>query len=434
MPHAISPEHYHKFVSEIQSTIQKAQLEAYRKVNKTIIELYWFIGKKIVESQEKYRWGKAVVVNLSTDLQRVFPGVRGFSVQNLWRMRNFFLAYHQNPKVQSLLGDVGWTHHIVLLEKVKDKLAREYYMLSVKRYGWTANVLIHKIESGDFERFAVSRSHNFEQTLPEETRNHATLAVKDHYVFDFLEMKDEYLERELEDALIKHLPDLIMELGYGEFAFLGRQFKVTVGDEEFFIDLLFYHRSLRALIAFELKVVKFEPEYVGKMNFYLKALDMHVRKKDENPSIGIILCKEKNETIVEYAFSDMDKPMGVATYAVKKSLPYEYQGILPSPEEIGRKLKEYQERIESHRNVEEKSPITDFSQYKFDKSSDLNIRQTNFLQNMKIDSQITSSEYAEKMKVSLSTALRDLKDLHKNGYVKKLGKRKNTVYKILKVT
>lgn len=433
MPQPISPEHYSQFVSEIRATIQKAQLEAYRKVNKTIVDLYWYIGQKITENQEKYRWGKSVVENLSLDLQRDFPGIQGFSVQNLWRMRNFFLAYSQNRQCQALLGEIGWTHHIVLLEKLKNPLAREYYMLVVKRYGWTANVLVHKIESGDFERFAISKSHNFEQALPEKMRSQAKLAVKDHFVFDFLEMGEEFLERELEDALVQHLPDLIMELGYGEFAFLGRQFKVTVGNEEFFIDLLFYHRSLHCLIALELKAVKFEPEHVGKMNFYLKALDMHVRKNDENPSIGIILCKEKNETIVEYAFSNIEKPMGVATYAVSKALPEKYQGLLPSPEEIGRKLKEYKERMEVSGKLEESSPLPVHSQQSLTKNSNLNMRQTKFLQNVQSNSQITSNEYAEKMGVSLSTALRDLKELHKNGYLEKSGKRKSSFYRIAKV-
>jgi predicted nuclease of restriction endonuclease-like (RecB) superfamily/ribosomal protein S25 len=431
MSQAISPEHYQQFVNEIRASIQKAQLDAYRKVNKSIIELYWYIGQKIVENQKKYRWGKAVVENLSMDLQRDFPGIQGFSVQNLWRMRNFFLAYSQNTRMLTLLGEIGWTHHIVLLEKLKDSLAREYYMLAVKQYGWTANVLVHKIESGDFERFAISKSHNFDQALPEKIRNQAKLAVKDHFVFDFLEMGEDHLERELEDGLIQHLPDLIMELGYGEFAFLGRQFKVTVANEEFFIDLLFYHRTLRALVALELKAVKFEPEHLGKMNFYLKALDMHVRKKDENPSIGIILCKEKNETIVEYAFSDIEKPMGVATYAVSKALPDKYQGLLPSPEEIGQKLKEYKERMEVSGTLEESSPVPLLSQPSLSKNSILNRRQTQFLQAVEPNSQITSKQYGEKMRVSLSTALRDLTELHKKGYVEKLGKRKDTSYRVL---
>ena len=236
---------------------------------------------------------------------------------------------------------------------------------------------------------------------------------------------------DLEDALIQHLPDLIMELGYGEFAFLGRQFKVTVANEEFFIDLLFYHRTLRCLVALELKAVKFVPEHLGKMNFYLKALDMHVRKNDENPSIGIILCKEKNETIVEYAFSDIDKPMGIATYAVNKALPDKYQGLLPSPEEIERKLKEYKERMEASETLEDSTPVPQISQQTFIKNSNLNRRQTKFLQTVTANSQITSNKYAEKMRVSLSTALRDLTELQKKGYIEKLGKRKNTSYKVL---
>lgn len=428
-------EDYTEFLQEIKDLIQKKQLQAFRKVNQLLIELHWYIGQKIVEKQEKFRWGKSVVEKLSMDLQKDFPGMRGFSVQNLWYMRNFYLAYYQEPKFRSLLGEVGWTHHIVLLEKLKDTLAREYYMLAIRRYGWTANILIHKIESGDFERFIVCKSHNFDQTLPEKFKNQAKLAVKDHYVFDFLEMANEYLERELEDALVQNLPDLIMELGYGEFAFLGRQFKITVGGEEVFIDLLFYHRGLKSLVAIELKIGKFEPEYVGKMNFYLKALDMHVRKKDENPSIGIILCKAKNQTFVEYSFSDIEKPMGVATYSTSKALPKEYKGLIPSAEEIENKIEEYKKRhFLSENNEDGKSLFEDvFEKVIHSNSYNLNMRQTKFLQSAKLNSDITSSEYAKITGVSLSTALRDLKDLHKNGYLEKSGKRKNTFYKIVKI-
>jgi predicted nuclease of restriction endonuclease-like (RecB) superfamily len=379
-----------------------------------------------VENQKKFDWGKSVVKNLSEDLQSEFPGIRGFSERNLWNMRNFYLAYFQDQRTLPLLGEVGWTHHIAILEKVKEPLPREYYMHAVRRYGWTANVLVHKIESGDFERFALSKSNNFDRSLPDAIKNQAKLAVKDHYVFDFLEMGDDYSERQLEDALITHLQDFIRELGHGEFAFLGRQFKITVEDEDFFIDLLFYHRTLRCLVAFELKIGRFEPEYAGKLNFYLKALDMHIKKKEENPSIGIILCKDQKRTIVEYAFSDIEKPMGVATYS--KILPNEYKKFLPSPEEIEMKIEEWTAKEKVSKELPKEQTISLPSTNHL-----LSPRQARFLNSVTTGTQMTSEEYAKRMEVSSSTALRDLVDLSRKDYVKKIAKRRNSCYVIIKV-
>lgn len=353
MKEKIDPKDYNHFFQEILFLIQEAQLESYRRVNKILIGFYWTLGEGLAKNLEKYKWGKGVVKNLSKDLQHSFPGIRGFSERNLWNMRKFFLAYHQDAEVQPLLEQIGWSHHMIIIDRVEDPLAREYYIRATRKYGWTARVLMHKIDVGDFERFAISDSHNFEKTLPEHIQKQAKLAIKDSYIFDFLEMEEEHTERELEDGLIRNLQNFILELGLGEFTFVGRQFRITVDEEDYFIDLLFYHRTLQSLVAFDLKTGKFKAEYAGKLNFYLAALDRQIRKKHENPSIGIIMCREKSKTTVEYAFSDIQKPMGISTYHLHKALPKEYQGLLPSPQDLRRKVNEWDKEREKRQKFKE---------------------------------------------------------------------------------
>ena len=286
----------------------------------------------IVERQGAQGWGKAVVENLAADLRAEFPGVGGFSSSNLWRMKNFFETYQGIEKLAPLVREIAWSHNIVILERCSDPLEREFYIRMTRKFGWSKNVLIHQIANQSYEKSLLGQT-NFDQALTPELRAQAKLAVKDEYTFDFLELGDEHNERELERALINRIEDFLRAMG-GMFAFMGSQYHLEVDGREFFVDLLLFHRRLRCMVAIELKVGEFQPEFVGKMQFYLAALDRHVRQDDENSSIGIILCKEKSRTIVEYALHDAKKPIGVATYQTTKTLPKALKGQLPSPQEI----------------------------------------------------------------------------------------------------
>jgi predicted nuclease of restriction endonuclease-like (RecB) superfamily len=292
----------------------------------------------IVERQDVEGWGKAVVEQLAADLRTEFPGVGGFSASNLWRMKAFFEAYSGIEKLAPLVREIGWSHNLAILERCKDPLEREFYLRMTRKFGWSKNVLIHQIDNQSYEKSLLGQT-NFDQALTPELRAQAKLAVKDEYTFDFLELGEEHSERELERALIARIEDFLRAMG-GMFAFMGSQYRLEVDGKEFFIDLLLFHRHLRCLVAIELKVGEFLPEFVGKMQFYLAALDRQVRQEDENPSIGIILCKEKSRTIVEYALHDARKPIGVATYEITKTLPKALKGQLPSPKDIAHLLED----------------------------------------------------------------------------------------------
>ena len=324
------------FVKEIKSKILSSQYEALKAVNKELINLYWDIGKNIVEKQEQFGWGKSVVKNLSVELQKEFVGMKGFSVQNLWNMRQFYLEYYQNEKLQPLVGEISWSKNVVIFQKCKDNLEREFYIKTTIKFGMTKDVLINHIENKSYEKFLLNQT-NFDDTLVEKYKYQAKLAVKDEFNFDFLELRDEYNERELEIGLINKIREFLNEMGT-DYAFLGNQYRIEVDDEEYFIDILLYHRRLKSLIAIELKIGKFKPEYAGKMNFYLSVLNDTVKLSDENPSIGIIICKEKKRTTVEYALKESNQPIGIATYKLTESLPNDLKGLLPTPSEICQRL------------------------------------------------------------------------------------------------
>lgn len=330
---------YKAFLQEIKEQVYQSQYEALKQVNKQLIKLYWFIGKNITEKQKIHNWGKSIVENLSKDLQKEFVGVKGFSADNLWRMRKFFLRYKENEKLAPLVQEIGWSNNIIVMEKCKDDLEREFYIKMIRKFGWTKNVLIHQIEGKSYERWLLNQT-NFDKTLVEKYKHQAKLAVKDSYSFDFLEMAEDYGEREMELQLIKNIRSFLMEMGT-DFAFIGNQYKLTVGKDDFYIDILLYHRRLKSLIAIELKTVKFRPEFAGKLQFYLTALNETIKTEDENPSIGIIICKDKDRTTVEYALKDMNSPMGIATYTLKEKLPNNLKDLLPSAEEIAESLQKY---------------------------------------------------------------------------------------------
>ena len=334
---------YGSFVKEIKELIYRRQYEAMKKVNAELIQLYWEIGAEINRQQRDQGWGKSVVEVLAKELQKEFPGVQGFSARNLWRMQNFYAEYAQ-PKLPlmvavlrfefppPLVAEISWSKLCVIMEKRKDPLEREFYIKMTKRYGWTKDVLINNIENKAFEKYLTSQT-NFDDVVPEKYRLQAKFAVKDDYNFDFIEMGVEHSEAELETGIIKNVRAFLTEMG-GDFSFMGNQFHLDVAGDDYYIDLLLFHRRLRSLVAIDLKIGEFKPEYAGKMQFYLTALDETVKLPNENPSIGIIICKSKNRTRVEYTLKSASKPIGVATYSYYETLPDEMRSLLPSPDEI----------------------------------------------------------------------------------------------------
>lgn len=332
MSNVIGNKYYKALLQEIKQRVYKAQYEALKAVNKELIALYWDIGSLIVKKQAEHGWGKSIVESIARDLQLEFSGMQGFSPSNLWRMRLFYECYRDKEKLAPLVREIGWSHNIIIMEKCKDNLEREFYIRMTRKFGWTKNVLIHQIDNKTYEKTILNRT-NFNKVLPEKIRNQAKLAVKDEYTFDFLELGEEHDETELEKALIAKINSFLVEMG-GAFAFMGNQFRLEIEGNEFFIDILLYHRHLKCLVAIELKTGKFLPEYVGKMQFYLAALDDRVRAEDENPSIGIIVCRSKNKTIVEYALRESKRPIGVSAYKIMTKLPRELASELPSPEQV----------------------------------------------------------------------------------------------------
>lgn len=336
--HAMDHDEYLKLLREIKERIHSAQHLALKMVNKELISLYWDIGRMIVERQKDERRGKAVVERLAKDLQKNFPGMRGFSASNLWRTRVFYHSYSNNKKLAPLVREISWTHNIIIFERSKDDLEREFYIRMTRKFVWSKSVLIHHIENGSYEKTLLGQT-NFNKTVPKKDQVLARLTVRDEYIFDFLELGEEYSERELEKGLIEKVERFLREMG-GLFAFIGSQYRLEVSNKEYFIDLLLFHRYLKCLVAIELKITEFQPEHVGKMQFYLAVLDDLVRLPDENPSMGIILCKTKDRIVVEYAIKNSRQPVGVAEYEISRKLPKRFKGQLPSPEQIERLLED----------------------------------------------------------------------------------------------
>lgn len=327
---------YFEFLQEMKSLINEAQVKALRTVNRELVLLYWDLGKLVVEKQKKEKFGDAVIEGLALDLQNSFPGIKGFSARNIWRMRDLYLSYAGYAKLPTLLAEISWSHNLAILEKCKDNLEREFYMRMTQKHGWSHRVLLNNIENQSYEKMLLGQT-NFEATLPVAISGKAKLLVKDEYTFDFLELGDDYSERQLENELVLRVDAFLLEMG-GVFTYVGRQYRLEVDNKEYFIDILLFHRHLKCLVAIELKISEFIPEHVGKMQFYLAALNKLVKTPDENPSIGIILCKSKSEITVEYALNESNKPIGVATYTLVKKLPEELRGKLPSVEQIEKLL------------------------------------------------------------------------------------------------
>ena len=328
---------YEPLVNDIKEMIHKKHYHAMKALNAETILLYWEIGEEIFKQQEENGWGKSIVQILSKELQKEFPGAKGYSAANLWRMRNFYLSYRDSERLAPLVREISWSNNVVIMEKCKDDLQKEFYIQMAKRYGWTKRVLTNFIEAQTYEKYLLNQT-NFELTVPENRKVQAMLAIKDEYSFDFAELTPEYSEHELEMQLVNNIRAFLTEMG-GDFTFIGNQYHLMAGSRDIYIDLLLFHRRLRSLVAVELKIGEFEAEYAGKMQLYLTALDEQVKLPDENPSIGIIICKSKDKTYVEYALKRSNVPIGVAIYQLRSSLPEDMKEMLPEPEEIAERLK-----------------------------------------------------------------------------------------------
>lgn len=337
-PSVSLPSGYIEFLTELKTRIRSAQIKAAVSVNWELILLYHQIGREILAQQRSQGWGARVVDRLARDLRLEFPEMRGFSPRNLKYMRAFAEAYPDGAFVQEALAQITWYHHITLLDKVKNPAERAWYVQKTVQHGWSRNVLVHQIESGLYRRQGKALT-NFDRTLPAPQSDLAREELKDPYVFDFLTLSTDVQERELERSLLLHLRNFLLELGVG-FSLVGNQYRLEVGGDEFYLDLLFYHLRLRCYVVIELKVGPFKPEYAGKMNFYLSAVDDLLRQPGDNPSIGIILCKTRNRIVAEYALKDTHKPIGVAAYRLTENLPEPLKGKLPTIKELETELGE----------------------------------------------------------------------------------------------
>jgi predicted nuclease of restriction endonuclease-like (RecB) superfamily len=330
------PPVYDRFLQDLKERIRSAQIRAALTVNRELILLYWSIGHDILVRQKKEGWGAKIIDRLSDDLSQAFPEMRGFRARNLKYMRAFAEAYPNQKFVQQVVAQLPWGHQVRILDALKDANQREWYIRQAIQNGWSRNVLVHQIEGKLFDRQGHALT-NFDRTLPAPQSELAQQLIKDPYNFDFLTLGPEVLERDLERSLIEHVRDFILELGKG-FAFVGSQYRLEIGDQDYFLDLLFYHLRLRCYVAIDLKIEEFKPEFAGKMNFYLSAMDDLLRQSNDQPSLGLILCKERNRLIVEYALRDMSKPMGVAAYRLTQALPERLKSELPTSEDLAAEL------------------------------------------------------------------------------------------------
>lgn len=334
----LGPPGYDAFLKQLKERIRSAQVGAALAVNRELVLLYWQNGRDILARQKEKGWGAKVIDRIADDLRKAFPGVEGFSPRNLKYMRAFAQAWPDEEVVQQLAAQIPWFHNCVLIDKVKDRSEREWYIRATVEHGWSRAMLVTWIESDLYKRKGKAVT-NFERTLPAPQSDLARETLKDPYSFDFLTLRDEAVEAELEGGLVAHIRKFLLELGAG-FAFVGQQVHLEVGGDDFYIDLLFYHLKLRCYVVIDLKMTAFKPEYAGKMNFYLSAVDDLLRHPDDKPTIGIVLCKSKNKVVAEYALRDISKPVGVSSFLTKlvESLPATLKGSLPSPKELEAEL------------------------------------------------------------------------------------------------
>ena len=327
---------YGLLVKSLKKRVAESRYKATLSVNKELVLLYYHIGKQVLKSQEENGWGAKVIEQLSKDLRSAFPEMKGFSRTNLMYMRKFAQEYPNEQIVQVLLGQLSWYHNITLLDKVPSKEKREFYIKKTIENGWSRNVLVLQIESNLYKRQG-SAITNFEDKLPNLQSDLAQNMMKDPYCFEFLSISGDVHEREIEKGLIAQMQKFLLEMGEG-FAFLGNQYHLEVGGDDYYMDMLFYNVKLRCYVVIELKNTKFKPEYTGKLNFYLSVVDDKLKHKDDHPSIGILLCKSKNKVAAEYAIRDISKPIGLAEYKLGEILPEELKKALPSIEDLEKEM------------------------------------------------------------------------------------------------
>ena len=313
-----SEQGYQDWLNQLKTQIRSSQQRAILAVNRELVLLYWQIGQDILQRQTEQGWGAKVIDRLSKDLSAEFPEIKGFSTRNLKYMRKFAEAWQDKQIVQQAVALLPWGHNLVLLDKFSDNKTRLWYAQKAIEHGWSRNVLVHQIESGLLERTGQA-VNNFSQTLPKIHSDLATQTFKDPYIFDFLSLGEAYHERELETVLTQHIMAFLLELGTG-FAFVGKQRHIEVGGDDFYIDLLFYHLQLRCYVVIELKTGDFKPEHIGQLNLYVTAVDRQLKTENDTPTIGLLLCKSRNEVVVEYALNQTPQPIGVAVYQLEKML------------------------------------------------------------------------------------------------------------------
>ena len=341
---------YKIWLESLKNKFRSSQIKASIKVNTTLLEFYWDLGGQIVQKQEEHKRRSGFLEKLSHDLSAEFPDVKGFSYRNIRFIRQWYIFWQQDAakienenwqQLVAILFQIPWGHHQIILNKIKNIDEAIYYVQNTMLNGISRSVLVHQIESNLYEREGKAIT-NFENTLPPIQSDLAKEITKDPYIFDFVTLTQDYQEKELEDALTQNITNFLLELGSG-FAFVGRQYKLIVGGDEFKIDLLFYHIKLKCYVVVELKATSFKPEHAGKLSFYTSAIDGELKSSDDNPTIGILICKSKNDTVVEYALRDINKPLGISEYQLTEILPKEYKSSLPSIKEIEAKLDELEE-------------------------------------------------------------------------------------------
>ncbi len=325
-------------IKQIKNKIKETRLKVFQNANKELLDLYFFIGKITVKNS---KYGSDFINKLSTELKLSFPNMKGFSVRNIKNMRKFYLVCSKNEKVQKVSALIPWSHNILIFDKVKEDEERLWYINQTAQNGWSYYKLLDEIKYDSYSRQKVDRKlNNFSKTLPNTQRKIAKEIMKDPYIFDITTLKKNYMEKELEYAMVDRIKKTLLELGNG-FSFVGNQYRITVDKEDYFIDLLFYHIKLHCYVVIELKNTKFKPEYAGKMSFYLSAVDNILKGKKNNPSIGLILCRNKNRLSVEYALRDINKPIGVSSYELTKQLPKNLIKKLPTEEDLNLHMEKY---------------------------------------------------------------------------------------------
>lgn len=340
-----SNEQYISWILDLKQKIQQSQIKAAIQVNSALIEMYWDLGKEISERNFENSYGSGFFSQLSKDLRTEFPEIKGFSESNLKYCKRFYLFYNQDAENRQQLVDelsgqiflIPWGHHVTLITKCKNPKEAHFYIKKTIENGWSRAILLNMI-SGKLIDTQGKAITNFSKTLPNYESDLIRETLKDPYVFDFINVTESYKERELENALVENISKFLIELGSG-FAFVGKQVEISVGDQSFFIDLLFYHIKLKRYVVIELKTGHFEPEFVGKLNFYVTAVDKQMRDENDNATVGMIICKDKNEIIAEYSLTDLHKPLGISSYELKKILPENLRSHLPSIEDVEKELK-----------------------------------------------------------------------------------------------